>query len=100
MMRDKDMTNPRTYYVLHTISERGQLHEEMYCSGARADSAELAKFARGNLIRTKRDREPRRLCVLRVDPLPGTWTDSAGCAHQRYDNPVVVELEPQIGDWG
>ena len=77
-----------TYFRLAIVAE-GQLKRGMYCAGERCDTLELARQLPGNLTRSN----PReRLAVVRVHVLPGYWTDSEGMAHERYSDPVVVEL--------
>ncbi len=79
-----------TYYRLTIIGRTG-----MYTQGDLAATPVLARVAVGALHRTTTD----RLGIVEVRELPGTWTDSAGHAHPRYAEPVLVEAETTPGEW-
>ena len=67
----------------------------MYTCGDLAATPDLARIARGGLIRTPAD----RLGLVAMDTLPGTWTDSAGYQHRRYSDPVLIDAESAPGEW-
>ena len=77
-------------YSLGVIGRDG-----MYSYGRAAATPELARLNKGHLHRL----EGERLAIYERRALPGTWTDSSGNQHQRYDDPVLVEVEEHPGQW-
>ena len=61
-----------------------------------ASSVEIAMLSAGSL---RDHRMVARIAVESREVLPGTWTDAAGNAHERYGASVLVAAEPSPGDW-
>jgi len=67
----------------------------MYSYGDLAQNESLARLVPGNLQR----RTGERLGITLVREAAGTWRDSAGHSHQRYEAPVLVAAEAMPGEW-